>query len=1407
MESLVLLQERRQQLYGFTDERGGTFVQKCCIDAVSSNTYVAMSDCSIRCYRHPAEEVSWELQLECFVTGENSIVCFEHVAELDALSIAMASGQLLLVHTAGQPEVEEVGDVTGGVASARWSPDGEVLSLVSGQGQLLLMNKDWEVIWEAWLFSSIENPTPARPLPVEDIPDIVCLDPQDIDLTWRGDGKYFATASRAQTGHPWVVRIWERESGALHAVGEHAPALLGKLAWLPNARNLYAACRQPDGALRVLLFETNGLQHGSFDVPGKGTISDLKWSPDSEFLAIVLSSGGDKADQAEDLEQQEHRVQVWQRSNWHWYLRQELHPYAGFGLSIAWNEMGLGLDMVASNGSFGSVSFGVQHYTSERGTVAVIDGSKLLVTPLRLAVVPPPLSAAVLLAPSPISCLAIRDTTEPEAIAMFLSDGRLAVVHCLEEDDWEATIESVAAAQEHHQNSADCGADDFMFPVTCLTVPDSIDLQGSRLMVWTSGSTLLVIASVPMKAAGSCAEQELLTELQLSWSASPDQTTATSASVENQKIVNSFDIQAAVSLPQGGALLQSGDGSLYRLQGTLDSLPERAGVAEPDSFPEFCPLMRAAPASVSSPEGTELPPALGLTEKGKLYWGRMLLWEGCTSFAVRTEGAGGPYLLFITRDNVLHTVPFTSLLAPVDTSAHPDAPTRPVRKQDGYARHYADMHAAMRGHGIASTSGRDASVRAVEAGSRLVAAPRGADYAVLQLPRGNLETVSPRALVLAALAHALLADDYAAAWRLATVNRVDLNVMVDYAWPRFLDHAADFVRAVVDDQAVCDLLAALRADSVAAPGGLYSSALPSPGPAADVSSADVGDKVAAVSRAVSDALLAIDAAAYLRPLVTARTTLGDIHGALQLIKDAKEAQLAMDESPRMTETGDATPPAAGGEAATAAGLANGGGVELAGIGALGAWRRRVARAAPSAEDALRHLLLTVDVERLYRSALEMYELELAFMVVAHSQRDPGEYMAQLQAFAALPAGPLRRHALDMHLGRWAHALHDLLQAGDAHFDAALALARDKGLLRELLDALPGGDARRARVLEAYGEALAARNLTEDAAVAFLAAGRLEEALTQYKVAGQWRMAFVLAGRLGWAAKQVQALAAELVEGLSGLGRPADAATVAATHLHDFDTAVHLFSQAHEWRQAAYLAYQEGRDDLVETVIAPAAAEAAASLLSRALEDRKRICKYLDRLKELRQKRAVMEAALAAREDGDSDAAGAADDMSDVSSVVSGLSAYTQRSAADTSATTGASSTAAPSTIGGRRPQRRQRTKGSKVNRIRQGGPGEDKALAAHILELQPRAQLLAEAAQLCELLILLGHEADARVLQQALSQLASECESAAAYIHANVDAAKDVGGDPSDGQKKGHVEVDVSWKWDILRPVRGAKEV
>lgn len=55
----------------------------------------------------------------------------------------------------------------------------------------------------------------------------------------------------------------------------------------------------------------------------------------------------------------------------------------------------------------------------------------------------------------------------------------------------------------------------------------------------------------------------------------------------------------------------------------------------------------------------------------------------------------------------------------------------------------------------------------------------------------------------------------------------------------------------------------------------------------------------------------------------------------------------------------------------------------------------------------------------------------------------GEYLAELQRFAAVPEGPLRRHALEAHLGRWPLALRALVDAGDAQSDAALQLAKDK----------------------------------------------------------------------------------------------------------------------------------------------------------------------------------------------------------------------------------------------------------------------------------------------------------------------------------------------------------------------------
>jgi hypothetical protein len=67
-------------------------------------------------------------------------VALSHVLELDALFLALSSGELLLLHTASQ-DVEEVGSVAGGVDAAEWSPDGEVLAVAGAGGKLLLLSK------------------------------------------------------------------------------------------------------------------------------------------------------------------------------------------------------------------------------------------------------------------------------------------------------------------------------------------------------------------------------------------------------------------------------------------------------------------------------------------------------------------------------------------------------------------------------------------------------------------------------------------------------------------------------------------------------------------------------------------------------------------------------------------------------------------------------------------------------------------------------------------------------------------------------------------------------------------------------------------------------------------------------------------------------------------------------------------------------------------------------------------------------------------------------------------------------------------------------------------------------------------------------------------------------------------
>ena len=74
----------------------------------------------------------------------------------------------------------------------------------------------------------------------------------------------------------------------------------------------------------------------------------------------------------------------------------------------------------------------------------------------------------------------------------------------------------------------------------------------------------------------------------------------------------------------------------------------------------------------------------------------------------------------------------------------------------------------------------DESIRRVERGSRIVTAVPHDTRLVLQMPRGNLETISPRALVLSCVRRYLDGVEFKSAFVLMRKHRINMNLIYDH---------------------------------------------------------------------------------------------------------------------------------------------------------------------------------------------------------------------------------------------------------------------------------------------------------------------------------------------------------------------------------------------------------------------------------------------------------------------------------------------------------------------------------------------------------------------------------------------------------------------------------------------------
>lgn len=105
---------------------------------------------------------------------------------------------------------------------------------------------------------------------------------------------------------------------------------------------------------------------------------------------------------------------------------------------------------------------------------------------------------------------------------------------------------------------------------------------------------------------------------------------------------------------------------------------------------------------------------------------------------------------------------------------------------------------------------KDERCRSMERGAKLVSVMPTAFSLVLQMPRGNLETIYPRALVLAGIRRSIAAKDYKTAFFACRNHRVDMNILHDYAPKQFMASVLLFVKQLKKVEHIDLFLSQLR---------------------------------------------------------------------------------------------------------------------------------------------------------------------------------------------------------------------------------------------------------------------------------------------------------------------------------------------------------------------------------------------------------------------------------------------------------------------------------------------------------------------------------------------------------------------------------------------------------------------
>ncbi|KAI9005064.1 IKI3 family-domain-containing protein [Hyaloraphidium curvatum] len=584
----------------------------------------------------------------------------------------------------------------------------------------------------------------------------------------------------------------------------------------------------------------------------------------------------------------------------------------------------------------------------------------------------------------------------------------------------------------------------------------------------------------------------------------------------------------------GRTVLELADGSLYSCKDLEPHL---------SAMPSDCAIC-AGTINASSAHSRFLA-IVALDSRGRLSLNEMTIAADATSFFCHSN-----FLIFTTISN---RVDFVPLMAP--GNVHRDA------------------------EATESKSPLEHVSRRIERGAFIVTALHGAQSLVLQMPRGNLETIAPRPLVLTTVKAHLDKMEYRDALVLCRRHRIDLNVLVDHNLDRFLANVDRFIRDVDTADYLNLFLSALTPADVTRT--LYAALYPNS--RSTTQEDEQSDKVNRICTSVGTALDQINPVKYEQAILVSlvKHMPPDYEGALRRILDIKG---------RPSKSGVYCSPA---------------------------------------EEALRYAIFLSDVRSLFDVALGMYNFALALMVAQQSQMDPKEYLPFLHELRQ-HEGPYRKFAIDDHLRRYNKAIGNLAEAGPSHFEQLLGYMQEHSLYSTAASLFPRGGEEHKAVMRAFAASLLSQAKYDAAGMVLEQAALYEESVDAYSKGLCWNEALSAARRVPFDKERVAELGKDLADELIQEGRFSEAATVFREVLHDTAECVSMLVKSSSWSEAIRIATAGSEMDLLETVVYPAIRDELDTTIQELQDQRHKFDEMFARLGKVRTDRELQKGSLLAR---------------------------------------------------------------------------------------------------------------------------------------------------------------------------------